>query len=352
MKTIDFLDVWQLKNPLFIDVRSPGEYTEATIPGAINIPLFTDQERAKIGQTYKLNGPEKARELGLIYISPKLPLLIQHFKELIVDKTPIVFCWRGGERSKNICCVLEMMNIFVYRLAGGYKAYRNFILNRLADYDLLTPAIVLHGYTGSGKTMILHQLAQLGHPILDLEELAGHRGSAFGSIGLEDVQNQKQFDALLYNALEGLRQQSHFFMEAESKRIGRVHMPGFLIKKKAQGIPILVKVSREVRVQRILAEYGEKDYTDKYLQICLQALATLEKKLISRIGQSGFAHLKTALIKGDLSTVIALLLREYYDPLYEHSQDQYEYQYVIEADDLDGAVVKIARFATKLFSCR
>lgn len=350
MKTIKFLDVLQLKNPLFIDVRSPGEYKEATIPGAINIPLFTDEERAKIGHVYKHNDPQQARELGLSYIAPKLVQIVQSFREIIDGKTPIVFCWRGGERSKNICNLLEMMKIYVYRLEGGYKAYRNYILQQFADYQLPPLAIVLHGYTGSGKTKILHQLTKLGQPILDLEALAGHRGSAFGSIGLEDVHNQKQFDALLYNALEELQEQPYFFMEAESKRIGRVNMPDFLFQKKESGLPILVRVSLEVRVQRILAEYVGLEVNQRFLRASHKALSAIEKKLISRIGKIGYQDLEASLRKGDLSSVITVLLDEYYDPLYQHSQDQYDYACVVDGNDLEEAVFKITRFTKDHFS--
>ncbi len=235
MKLICVREALKLKQPVFIDVRSLGEFAEATIPGAINIPIFSDEERAAIGTIYKNENPEKARELGLEIVSPKLPGLVKAVKEASKSGTPVLFCWRGGSRSESLCSILRLMKMSGYRLEGGYKAYRQFILEELANYDFPPKLLVLHGFTGGGKTEILHRLAKLGHPVLDLEGLAGHRGSAFGSIGIEDVRGQKQFDALLYNRLEELKDQPYVLMEAESKRIGRVNMPDYLFEQKNNG---------------------------------------------------------------------------------------------------------------------
>ncbi len=349
VKTIKVQDALQIKDHIFIDVRSPSEYTDATIPGAVNIPLFTDAERSRIGTVYKQQNPEKAREVGLEVVAPKLPGLVRQVKEAADNKTPIIFCWRGGERSKNLCSILKMMMISGYRLEGGYKAYRTYILDRLANYYLSAKAIVLHGYTGSGKTMILEKLAKKGHPVLDLEGLAGHRGSAFGSIGIKDVRNQKQFDALLYNRLEELKDQPYILLEAESKRIGRVNMPDFLFMKKEQGIPILVNASLDVRAERIIREYVVNGINQEFLETCHKSLQAIQKKLVQRIGKAGFEEVVMALWRKDLHYVTSVLLTEYYDPLYQHSQNMYDFELEIDVDDLDQGVNMIDQFLQSSF---
>ncbi|WP_127016040.1 tRNA 2-selenouridine(34) synthase MnmH [Anoxybacter fermentans] len=345
MKDIKVEEALKLKNPIFIDVRSPGEFAEGTIPGAVNIPLFSDEERAEIGTIYKNIGPKKAREQGLEYVSPKLPDLVKTIEKAAADGIPIIFCWRGGERSKSIGTILDLMKLPVYRLEGGYKAYRRYILDQFANYHFPPQAVVLHGYTGVGKTEILHRLAEIGHPVLDLEGLAGHRGSVFGSIGIKNVRNQKHFDALLYNRLEELKDESYILMEAESKRIGRVHMPDFLVEKKKNGIPILITASLEVRVERIIEEYVTEKINKEFLDLCYSSLKAIEKRLIKRIGKAGFVELEEALFKGDLKFVVRVLLTEYYDPLYKYSQDKYDqFVLVVDADDLQKAVNEIDKF--------
>lgn len=345
LKTITVEEALKVNNPVFIDVRSPGEYADGTIPGAINIPIFSDEERAEVGTTYKQIDPEKARELGLELVAPKLPEMVKAVKEAAGDRTPVVFCWRGGSRSESICQILGLMGVKGYRLEGGYKKYRQMILDSFETYDFPPQGIVLHGYTGSGKTEILHRLAELGHPVLDLEGLAGHRGSAFGGIGIAEIRNQKQFDALLYNRLEELKHERFVLMEAESKRIGRVNMPDFLFMKKEKGMPILVNTSLEIRAERIIEEYAREGITAEFMEKCQGSLCAIEKKLVMRIGKEGFTELMDKLTEGDLLHVTRVLLAEYYDPMYQHSQDKYS-RFVLEvdADDLEQAVREIDQF--------
>ena len=151
--------------------------------------------------------------------------------------------------------VLDLADRPVYRLAGGYRAYRQYVVSRLESYDLLARLIVLHGLTGVGKTDILKRLSREGVPVLDLEEMAGHRGSAFGTLGEIRPRNQKMFDSLLFHTLERFKDEPYLFMEAESKRIGRVLMPDFLEEAKTAGIPVIVEASFDVRVSRILETY-------------------------------------------------------------------------------------------------
>lgn len=191
VKDIQAEDLYQLKKTnkqVIVDVRSPQEFQEATIPGSINIPLFSDQERAEVGTIYKQQGPEAAKEKGLA-ISKKLPDFIGEFKKL--DAPITVFCWRGGMRSKTAATVLGLMGIEANRLSGGIRAYREWTVDLLNHFDLKPKLLVLNGYTGNGKTILLERLAAKGYPVIDLEKIAGHRGSIFGHIGMTLLINDR-----------------------------------------------------------------------------------------------------------------------------------------------------------------
>ena len=344
MKDIKVEDALKIEDPIFIDVRAPKEFKEASIPGAVNIPVFNNEERAEVGKTYHNQGTEEARILGLEYVSPKLPDMVTQIRELSELGTPIIYCWRGGERSKSICNVMKIMRVKGYRIEGGYKAYRRYILEQLEEYQFNPEVIVLHGYTGTGKTDILHQLAKRNHPVLDLEGLAGHRGSAFGSIGIEEVRNQKQFDALLYNRLEELKDEPYVLIEAESKRIGRVHLPDFMVQKKMEGLPILVESSVESRARQIVGEYVQEEGQQEFVDHCLGSLNAIKKRLVKKIGKEDFAKLEEAIKNSDFEIVAASLLSNYYDPLYKHSQKKYDYQLKVDANKLKDAVQEIDQF--------
>jgi len=182
---IKYRDTINQENYVFIDVRSPKEYKEATISGAINIPLFDDDEREKVGTVYKEKGPHKASQIGLEIVSPKIPVLMESINNSIeYQQKPIFFCWRGGMRSKTMATLYDLIYPReVYRLEGGYRAYREFILQKIEETRIEIPVFVLHGMTGVGKTLLLDKLKNKGIFTINLEGLAGHRGSIFGGIG-------------------------------------------------------------------------------------------------------------------------------------------------------------------------
>ena len=322
---------------LLIDVRSENEYEEATIPGAVNIPLFNNEERALVGTVYKQEGPLNARELGLKIVSPKIPSLVQAVRDnLKEDKYPLFFCWRGGMRSKSMATFYDLVYPKTFRLDGGYRAYREYILEKTASIKINTPAFVLHGMTGVGKTILLHKLKEKGLTVIDLEGLAGHRGSVFGAIGLEP-NNQKTFDSNLYELLKVINKQDGFLIEAESKRIGKISVPDNILSAKEQGHHILTHASLPIRIGRILDEYQ----LDKNKENFVEAYLRIERRLPTEIRTLIRGYLET----NDFYHVIELLLTHYYDPKYQFATDQYQGGfYEVSSDDIDEAVNKIQQY--------
>ncbi|TBL81184.1 tRNA 2-selenouridine(34) synthase MnmH [Paenibacillus thalictri] len=296
-----------------IDVRSSGEYETFTIPGSINIPFFTNEERAEIGTIYKMISKQAAMERGLEIISAKLPAFIKQFAAIPGRKA--VYCWRGGMRSKTTATLLSLMNIHVYRLQGGIRAYRKWVSDTLDQFALNPICVVVSGYTGSGKTSVLQKLAMRGHPVLDLEAYAGHRGSIFGQIGLRP-HNQKTFESLLLGALIEVQHKPYVLLEAESKRIGRCVMPDFLAEGKARGRQIVLEMPLSLRARHIIEDY--KPHAHK--QEVMDAFAFIKRRLHTPVA----AEIEQHLLLGRYAEAVHLLLEHYYDPRYEHSSRQYD----------------------------
>lgn len=321
-----------------IDVRSPSEFAESTIPGSLNIPLFDDRERAEIGTLYKQVNVDAAKQRGLEVVSAKLPDFVRRFAEIPGRKA--VFCWRGGMRSRTTATLLSLMDIHTYRLAGGYRAYRQWVVGTLEKMDFAPGMTVIHGNTGSGKTLLLRKLREKGYPVIDLEGLAGHRGSVFGQIGLQ-AHNQKMFDSLLLEDLLRYREAPYVLMEAESKRIGKVVVPDFLMAKKERGHHIRIDLPTDVRVQIILADY--EPWNDP--EACLQAFRKIKSKIRTPIA----AEIEQCLLSGRYDRAVELLLLYYYDPRYAHTEAQYEDAEftVIRADSVDEAAREAERLLPK-----
>ncbi|GIP64301.1 tRNA 2-selenouridine synthase [Virgibacillus pantothenticus] len=311
-----------------IDVRSPSEYNNATIPGSINIPFFNDVERAEIGTLYKQVSPETAKERGLQIISAKLPDFVKRFSK--IEGKKVVFCWRGGMRSKTSATVLDLMGIHVHRLKGGYRCYRNWVVQTMENLEWNAKALVLNGHTGSGKTKMLKKLAQENYPVIDLEGMANHRGSIFGQIGLQP-HNQKTFDALLIEQIELFKQSPVILVEGESKRIGRVLLPDFLLAKKAQGMQFIIEVPIEQRTKEIINEYQPW----KHEKACLEAFRRIKKRIHTPIAKTIEEDLKL----GRYDIAVRLLLEYYYDPLYDYTTKQIpnEKKIIIKAKDITEA---------------
>ncbi|QHW29855.1 tRNA 2-selenouridine(34) synthase MnmH [Paenibacillus rhizovicinus] len=324
-----------------VDVRSPSEYRLATIPGSLNIPLFDDAERAEVGTLYKQVSVEAAKSRGLEIVSAKLPAFIKQFAEIPGKKA--VFCWRGGMRSKTTATVLALMGVDADRITGGYRAYRQWVVSQLDTMEYLPGAVVLHGNTGTGKTAILRKLRAAGYPVLDLEGMAGHRGSIFGEIGLH-ANNQKMFDALLLEALSAYEHEPLIAFEAESRRIGKVMLPDLVMGKKETGTAILIELPINERVRQIVEDYKPWDHPDA----CKRAFQLIKSKLHSPIAN----EIQACLDKESYEAAIELLLIHYYDPKYQYSALQYdgEPNYVIQAKNAEEAYREVERILKQLRS--
>lgn len=323
----------RLRNGEFsvIDVRSPSEFAEMTIPGSRNVPLFNDEERREVGTLYKQDSVEAAKEKGLEIVSRKLPAFIKEMEGIPGRKA--VFCWRGGMRSRTAATLLDLYGLRAYRLSGGIRAYRRFVVQALEEYRLQMPCIVLNGYTGTGKTKILRLLSELGEPVLDLEGLAGHRGSIFGQVGLAP-NNQKTFDSLLLHELIRLEGAPYILVEAESKRVGRVVLPEFLTSAKDRGMQYFIELPMEERVRNIIEDYQPETYGE----VCLEAFRVIKRKIHTPIAQEIESHL----MAGRYPEAVELLLVHYYDPRYEYAAQQYEGEPIrIKAENAEDACGQI-----------
>lgn len=345
IKNISVQEALNFPGGTLVDVRSEGEFAEGTIPGAVNICLLNDEERSRVGTEYKLVGPDQAKRVGLELVSPKLAGMIKDYDMLPAgDKKVVLFCWRGGMRSQIMAQMLDLLGFDVYRLEGGYKAYRRHV-NAYLEGELPHRGVVVHGLTGAGKTLILKRLAERGLPVLDLEGLAVHRGSVFGKVGLPPSPPQKVFEALIFRDLKRFEPAGVFLVECESRRLGRLLVPASVMNAMKKGYRILIYAPLEVRVRRSLDEYTLGfDRKDNINQL-LQAVESLTRHL----GQKKVEFLSNLIAGGEMARAVEFLLAEYYDPLYKYpGEPSPGYHLSVDSTDIERAVDNICRFVTGL----
>jgi tRNA 2-selenouridine synthase len=288
-----------------LDVRSPGEFERAHIPGAISFPIFNNEERAKVGTSYKHEGKDQAIELGLEIVGPKLANWVKMAKKLAVDNTILVHCWRGGMRSGSMSWLFETAGLKVKTLVGGYKAYRNYVIS---EFDRKIPFIVLGGKTGSGKTDILIEMQKRGAQVIDLEGVAHHRGSAFGHLGLAPQPSSEHFENEVVAQLRQMDYSKPIWIEDESRHIGQVFMPlGLYTQLRAAPILFL----------DIAAEYRLPHLVEVYAHYPKEALAHAVGKIKKRLGGDFYKNAIEALQVDDFTLVAAITL-QYYDKAYVH----------------------------------
>lgn len=290
-----------------IDVRSPGEFAKAHIPDAVNIPLFSNDERAEVGTLYKRKGPRQAMMRGLEFAGQKLTHYVQEVSQKVDGNEIVVHCWRGGKRSASMATLFEFMGFEVTVLEGGYKAYRNFVLNRFIEKKL--KLIVLGGPTGSGKTKVLEALRSKGEQVIDLEGLARHRGSTFGALGMGQQPTSEQFENDLFEVFQQTDPARPVWVENESRSIGSVYIPVGLWDQMVIAPLVDIEIPLEKRVDNLVEEYG--GFSGKELIECLE-------KITRRMGGQNVKAAKEAFAEGNLRKATEIAL-EYYDKSYRHS---------------------------------
>lgn len=331
---------------VFIDVRSPEEFARESIPGAINIPLFLDDQRRRLGIIYKTEGEPAARRAGLYFVSPRLPEIVDSVCKAAGDKTPLLYCWRGGTRSLSLFQILSMLKIPALRLKGGYRAYRNYVYQALSCYRIEPEVVVLNGLTGVGKTAIIIQLLLQGYPAIDLEGLARHRGSVFGAVGFTGQRSQKDFESLLLMELNKYQDFPYLVLEGEGSRIGHLHLPRFLTQAMREGVHVLVTAPLNLRVERILQEYLAPGLSAENLDQIEQGLISLEH----RLGKARTARLLSLLREGEFLPVVQEICTGYYDRLYEDAKPEHqEFATILEAGQIAVATGQLIEFLNRRY---
>jgi tRNA 2-selenouridine synthase len=293
-----------------IDVRSPGEFSLDHVPDAVNCPVLDDAERAEVGTLYKQVSPFDARKTGAALVSRNIGRHIdEHFRSRGRDWRPLVYCWRGGQRSAALAHVLRQVGWDAATLDGGYRAYRREVLARLEELPGRFRFRVLCGATGSGKSRLLEALAARDAQVLDLERLARHRGSLLGDLPGEPQPSQKMFDSLLWSALKGLDPARPVHVEAESKKIGQLQLPAKLLERMREGECVHMEVPAAERVRFLIEEYRH----------FLADPAGLKEKLGCLTAHYGHAAVGRWLGQADSGAwpeLVADLLHTHYDPSY------------------------------------
>jgi tRNA 2-selenouridine synthase len=310
-----------------VDVRSPGEYAYGHIPGAVNIPLFDDSQRAEVGTVYKKEGNLRAVMRGIDLAAPEMSEKLKRAVTLAPDKTLLIYCWRGGMRSEAMAWMFSMGGLTPLLLEGGYKAYRNYIL---ADLGRKRNFIILGGLTGSGKTHIIKHIMLSGTQITDLEGLASHKGSAFGALGQQPQPTSEHFANMLFDDLNGKKEEDPIWIEDESRNIGTVFMPDSFYNMMLSAPVIALMMSIETRLPRLLQEYASFPPE--------QTIASV-MKISKRLGGDRTREAVESIQMGDFRTAIRIAL-EYYDKSYYYALSKRQDRQVIyiETDTDDVAV--------------
>ncbi|MDD2720840.1 MAG: tRNA 2-selenouridine(34) synthase MnmH [Gallionella sp.] len=296
-----------------IDVRTPSEFAEDHIPGAINCPVFSDEERATVGTMYKQVSPFEARKLGAALVSRNIS---HHLETVFYDKPkswrPLIYCWRGGQRSGAMSIILSQVGWAAHKLEGGYKAYRRDVVEKLDTLSRRFSFRVICGPTGSGKSRLLAALAAQGRQVLDLETLAQHRGSVLGRLPDHPQPSQKWFDSLLLQTLQAFDPALPVYVEAESGKIGLVSLPAALFETMHGCECLMMDTPLDVRVAGLMEDYRHYVTDPQWIIADLQPLLRFH-------GAKQLQHWTKLIEAGETATMVGELLTLHYDPSYHRT---------------------------------
>jgi tRNA 2-selenouridine synthase len=313
---------------IVIDVRTPAEFAKGHMPGSYNMPLFTNEERAIIGTTYKQIGRDEAIEQGLAFVGPRMADMVKQAKALANNRPVFVYCWRGGMRSGSVAWLLQMAGMQVNQLVGGYKAYRNHFYKLLKSHPW--QFIVIGGRTGSGKTEILTQLDALGQQVVDLEKRANHKGSAFGALGQLPQPSSEHFENLLHEDVLFFDPSLPIWIEGESQRIGSCFIPMQLFDLMQSALYLNITLPASNRIERLV-----RDYASFPAEKLIDATLNIKKRLGGLVLQQAIE----AIQNGDYALVAQLTLG-YYDKTYDYCYtERHSDKQTIEFDHGDPFII-------------
>ncbi len=324
-----------------IDVRTPAEFAEDHIPGAINCPVLSNDERAIVGTLYKQVSPFEARKVGAALIAKNIAHHLQtRFHAHPKSWRPLIYCWRGGQRSGAMSIILAQVGWAAHKLEGGYRAYRRDVIEKLETLPHGIKFLVICGPTGSGKTRLLSALATEDRQVLDLESLAKHRGSVLGSLPEQAQPSQKWFDSLLLQNLQKFDPARPVFVEAESSKIGLITLPPALISVMRSGPCLRVETPLATRVAGLLEDYRHYVEDRELLVARLQSLHRFH-------GAKQLDHWNALIRAGDFAAMVADLLSLHYDPTYfratsAHYANLNQAKPIVLEDLSEAALKKIA----------
>lgn len=329
-----------------IDARTPAEFAEDHLPGAINLPVLDNEQRIVVGTIYKQQSAFEARRIGAAMVAANIA---RHLQGPLKDKPrnwrPLIYCWRGGQRSGSFATWLRMVGWDACQLEGGYKAFRHHVI---AEIERIVPALdlkIICGPTGSGKTRVLESLQHLGAQVLDLEHLAAHKGSVLGALPDREQPQQKAFETAICTRLQGFDPGRPVFVEAESRKIGRLFVPEALILAMRRSDCIAIQATRSARLEFLLRDYAYLGDDPELLQKRLRHLSGLH----SNERLAGWLQMAQT---GALPALFAELVDHHYDPLYQKSQNGNYVRFVaaraFETDDLSPP--GILDLADRIFS--
>jgi tRNA 2-selenouridine synthase len=320
-----------MQRRVLLDVRTPAEYANGHIPGALSLPLFSNEERAAVGTLYKQQSPEAAFLKGLEYAGAKLRHYVEEAARLAPDRRVVLHCWRGGQRSGSMGWLLGSAGFDVLTLIGGYKAYRQMAQQELAQTQ--RPLVILGGPTGSGKTRVLAALQRAGETVVDLEGLARHKGSSFGALGEAPQPSVEQFENILHDAWRRLPLRGRVWLEDESRSIGRVYLPDPFWRLMLAAPIVMLEMPLAWRIQNLVEDYAH--FPRPELEAAFQRIA-------KRLGGQHVQAALQALANDDYASAAAIALR-YYDKAYQHTLLRRQPESIIRLEVEDRQPERIAQ---------